>query len=1122
LSLPGLWAAPESEVRIWVEEETIPTYPIGDPELNPMFYNGRVYQGAMGRVYPYPLLEKLTSEKVDRTHTVVYLENEFVKLGVIPGPGGGGRLHFALDKTNGYELFYHQHVQKPGLIGVLGAWWSGGIEWNFPHHHRTSNFLPVDYSLEEHPDGSKTVWLGEIEMRHGMKWMVGLTLKPGRSHIEMTAKLYNRTPLTQSFLFWANVSVHVDESYQFIFPPSQVWTTGHGKNAFSPWPFASGDRIMRGRSYEKGEDLSWWKAHESAISIFSIFSEEDFYAGYNHGLQAGVVHVADHHLVPGKKMWSWGTNESAKIWDSILTDSDGPYIELMVGAYQDNQPDYSWLQPYEVKVFKETWYPLRQLKGIKNANLEAAVNLEVTKENKVRLAFNTTARYHGAKVQLMAGEELVYEETINICPADPFEIELPLTGGITEEDLRSRLLSPAGEELISYQMKRFEDQPEPDPVKPPLLPEQIKTIEELYLAGSRLLQFHSAALAPEPYFEEALRRDPGDYRCNTALGLILLKQGRFEEAEQKFERALERVEENHTIPRDGEAYYYLGLTQRHLEKAEAAYKSLYRAAWSHAWHSAAYYNLAELSTARRDYGKALEFLDRSLSTGRFHNKASNLKAAVLRKTGDPEAALQVVTEVLSSDKLDHWAANELYLALLSCGKAPEAESQLKELKRVLRGSFQNYLELALDYFRCGLFEEEAEVLERLIALPEMQNVPVTLSGRSLTDKSKAMAFYYLGQCYELSGKANQALSCYKKAASMPTDLVFPFRLEAYGALNSALRMNPDDARARYYLGDLMFEAQPEKAIEYWEQSRTLDDSFSIVHRNLALAYARVHNDLEKAMTSLETAVSCNREDPRLYLELDRLYETGKVPPEKRLQLMEKNQSVVDRNDDLAMRQAALYVQLEKYDEAIEILEGRHFHVWEGGGEIHDLFVDAHLARGQDRAEEQDFDAAEEDFRRALDYPINLQVGRPSSGGRAPEIFYSLGVLNESRGDQEEARRFYAEAVEIGASRRYPALDYYKALSYRKLGDQKAADGLLDGMISMAREELERETGDRFFAKFGEQQSEEVRRGELHYLLGLGYLGKGEEAKARGEFEKALKLDINHVWAKRQLAALPNR
>jgi tetratricopeptide (TPR) repeat protein len=223
-----------------------------------------------------------------------------------------------------------------------------------------------------------------------------------------------------------------------------------------------------------------------------------------------------------------------------------------------------------------------------------------------------------------------------------------------------------------------------------------------------------------------------------------------------------------------------------------------------------------------------------------------------------------------------------------------------------------------------------------------------------------------------------------------------------------------------------------------------------------------------------------------------------------------------------MRQAALYVQLEKYDEAIEILEGRHFHVWEGGGEIHDVFVDAHLARGQDRAEEQDFDAAEEDFRRALDYPINLQVGRPSSGGRAPEIFYSLGVLNESRGDQEEARRFYAEAVEIGASRRYPALDYYKALSYRKLGDQKAADGLLDGMISMAREELERETGDRFFAKFGEQQSEEVRRGELHYLLGLGYLGKGEEAKARGEFEKALKLDINHVWAKRQLAALPNR
>jgi tetratricopeptide (TPR) repeat protein len=1111
---------------MWEEDEVIPTYTIGDPDLNPMFFSGRAYQGAKGRVYPYPLLEKLSNEKLERKHTIVYLENEYIKMGVIPGPGGGGRLHFAQDKTNDYELFYHQHVLKPGLIGVLGAWWSGGIEWNFPHHHRTSNFLPLDYSLEEHPDGSKTVWLGEIETRHRMKWMVGLTLKPGKSQVEMTARLYNRTPMTQTFLFWANVAVHVDETYQFIFPPSQAWTTGHGKHTFGRWPLATGEPMLRGRVFEKGTDLSWWKAHESSISIFSIFSEEDFFAGYDHGKRAGVLHVADHHVVPGKKMWSWGTNESAKIWDSILTDSDGPYIELMVGAYQDNQPDYSWLQPYEVKEFKQTWYPLRELGGVKNANLEAAVNLEVSEEGKVRFAFNTSGKYHGARALLITSEKTLFEETINICPAHPFVKEIPLPGGVSEEDLQVSLISSAGDELIRYQKQSLPEQPQPEAVKPPLAPEEIETIEELYLAGSRLLQFHSAALSPEPYFEEALRRDPGDFRCNTALGLLFLRRGMFQEAEERFEQALARVEKNHTIPRDGEAYYYLGLAQRYLGKDEAAYKSLYRATWSSAWKSAAYYSLAELACRKGNHAKALEFLDRSLFSGYLNNKAWNLKAAILRKMGRPEEASQIAVDVLSRDRLDHWAANELYLAALASGKDRKAASLLADFDKIMRGSFQNYLELAMDYYGCGLYEEEASVLERMIALPETRDVAVTLSGRSLTDGSKAMAYYYLGHCHELSGETEEALEFYKRAASMSTDLVFPFRLEAYTALNAAIRANSADAVARYYLGNLMFQSQPEKAVEQWEAARRLDDTFAIVHRNLGLAYARIQNDIDKAISSLELAVKHNSKDPRLHLELDRLYESGKVSAQQRLKLMEAHQGVVNRSDDLAARQAALYVRVGDYEKAIEILESRHFHVWEGGGAIHGVFVDAHLARGQDRLRAQDYKAAEMDFKRALDYPINLQVGRPSSGGRAPEIHYFLGKVSGLQGYTEKAEEHYARSVaetegSRWTSRRYPGLLYFKALSYRELGDEEAANRLLDQLIEVAEKGLQQSSGDRFFAKFGEQQSDELRRGNFHYLRGLGYLGKGDKMAARVEFEKTLELDINHVWAARFLSTLAN-
>src|SRR6266700_627044 len=158
-------------------DETITTYLSGPPDPNPMFYFGRQSQGAEGRTYPYPLYDNLTNTKGEQSYHLVYLENEYVKIAVAPEIGG--RLFSAVDKTNNYDYVYHQHVIKPALIGLIGAWISGGIEWNIPHHHRASTFSPVQYRTEENPDGSKTVWVGELEVRHRMRWAVGYTLRPG-------------------------------------------------------------------------------------------------------------------------------------------------------------------------------------------------------------------------------------------------------------------------------------------------------------------------------------------------------------------------------------------------------------------------------------------------------------------------------------------------------------------------------------------------------------------------------------------------------------------------------------------------------------------------------------------------------------------------------------------------------------------------------------------------------------------------------------------------------------------------------------------------------------------------------------------------------------------------------
>ncbi len=651
-------ASGQSSVRVWEESLILPTYRLQPPELNPIFYENESYQGAKKMVYPYPFQDRVTDIREQKTYKALYLENDYIRLSILPELGG--RLFSAVDKTNNYEIFYHQHVIKPALIGMLGAWISGGIEWCVFHHHRNSTYMPVDYTLAENADGSKTIWFGELERRHRMKWIIGITLYPDKSYIEATVRIFNRTAVPHSILYWANVAVHANDDYQVIFPPSVQVATYHSKNDFSHWPVSN--EVYRGVDY-KGIDLSWWKNHPEPVSFFAWDLKEDFSGGYDHGKQAGVVHVGNHHIVCGAKLWEWSPGPRGRMWDKILTDADGPYAELMVGAYSDNQPDYSWIKPYEVKTFKQYWYPVRNIGGFKNANLNAAVNLELKSNNIARAGFCTTSDYSDANVLLKAGSKSILEQRIDIGPAEPFNREVTVPAGTKEEDLKVTLLSSSNETLIAYQPVKTEYNPElPDVVKPPPPPNDIENIEQLYLTGLRLEQIHNPRVDPYAYYEEALRRDPGDSRTNTILGINYNKRAMFKQAEQKLGKAIERISAEYTRPGNTEAYYHLGIALRAQGRFDEAYDMFYRATWDSAFHSAAYYQLAELSCRKQDFTSALEQISRSLSTNTLNAKAQNIKAVMLRKLGRFEEAKQVALDIIAIDPLDFFAMNELYLA----------------------------------------------------------------------------------------------------------------------------------------------------------------------------------------------------------------------------------------------------------------------------------------------------------------------------------------------------------------------------------------------------------------------------------------------------------------------------
>ena len=847
-------------------------------------------------------------------------------------------------------------------------------------------------------------------------------------------------------------------------------------------------------------------------------------AGYDHGKNAGTMSIADHNVVPGKKFFEWGTDASAKTWDANLTDSDGPYIELMAGAYSDNQPDYSWLQPYEGRSFSMNWYPFRGINGVKKANLDAAVNLDVA-NGTAKMGFYTTSAHAAAKVTLKAGEKVLLQETVAINPGKPYTKQVPVPAGIDEHDLVASI-SDGGKELVSYSPIRLTPQPTPTAVTAPPAPQDVKTNEELYLIGLRAQQFHDPSIDPIPYWEEALRRDPGDSRVNTVMGITAYRKAKYAEAEKYLRKAIARVTDKFTDPKDAESIYYLGVTLKAEGKIDEAFTNFYKATWTQGWKAAGYYSLAEIAAGRGDMTAALDFSDRSIDSNALNIRAQNLKAGVLRHLGRSKEGLQVLAAANKIDPLDVRSMAERWLA----SKDPEAA---KTLTATMLDNPPTAEETAGEYFDAGLWQDGTDVLLQMTAAAPNKS------------KINAMVYYYLGYFAEKLGQGPKASQYYKLAVAMPPDYVFPFQNEAIDVLQAGMKANPRDARAPYYLGNLLYDWQPEEATRLWEASEALDPSFAIVHRNLATAYThqKPAGDLNKAIAELEKAVSLDRKYALHFTELDELYEQAGTPIEKRLPLFEKNQTVVAQRDDSQNRAIALKVAAGKYDDAIKMMTGRKYAVSEGANiNIAEHWTDAHILRAQQNIAARKYNEALADLQAAVTIPDNLPGGGRGGASRAV-VAYWTGIAYEGMGDHAKASESWNGATASappGAGRRGGGggggrfgggatagdQSYYQALCLQKLGQTDKAKTTFQNLVDSGQAALNSQQepaayGGRGGGRGGpgRQQLPRVRAASAHYTLGLGYLGLNDQAKAKAELTQAVQMDPDLLGARTALAAL---
>jgi len=644
-----------AQVKMEETTITIPTYSVGVPETTPLFYTPEVYQGAQLRVYPYPYIGKLSDNKIDKIYKAITLENEFVKICVIPELGG--RLYYAIDKTNNYDFVYRNTVIKPALIGMNGAWISGGVEWNVPHHHRASTFMPVDYKLVENADESKTIWVGEYEKRSQTRWVVGLTLYPGKAYVEASLRYLNVTPVVNSFLFWANTAVHANENYQVIFPPDVEKAVFHSKTQFTDFPISH--QVYQGIDFTKGVDVSWWKNTTSPTSYFAWDTNKDFMAGIDHGKKAGTAIVGNHYIFAGKKFWNWGNNDVQRLWDKMLTDTDGPYLEMMTGLYSDNQPDYSWINPYGVKSGTMYYYPFKNMSSVKEANKDAAVNLEL-KSNKALIQVYTTSRLSKCRLLLTHKGKEVFAGEISPDPMMPYSTEVKIPAGAISDEFTLILYSPENEELIRYSPPTRKNLPEPPKYISPENPSQTASADMLFQKGLRLEQFGNATLNPDFYYNEALKRDSGNILTNTQMGIRYLKPGLYEQSQQYLNRAVKAVTNNYTSAKYGEPLYYLGVNLFYQNKLKEAYEILYKASWNLEWASQSYYFLAVIDCMNGEYNAAIEKLGESITANANNIEAINLMAIILRRNGEKDLARQAIDEAQRIDPLNLTAAFEHY------------------------------------------------------------------------------------------------------------------------------------------------------------------------------------------------------------------------------------------------------------------------------------------------------------------------------------------------------------------------------------------------------------------------------------------------------------------------------
>ena len=925
--------------------KTFTTYPFSDPNPIPAFTN----------IYPYFRYDGFTDKPIQKEWKVIELENEYIKLMILPQIGG--KIWSAIEKSTGRAFIYDNHVVKFRDIAMRGPWTSGGIEPNYGIIGHTPNSVtPVDYITRKNDDGSVSCIIGVLDLLTRTNWTMEINLPKDKAYFTTRSFWYNATSIEQPYYHWMNTGIKTKGNLQYMFPGTNY--LGH-EGEHGDWPL----------NKQNGKDVSFYDNNNfGGYKSYHVFGKyTDFFGAYWHDDDFGMARYAGHDDKAGKKIWIWGLSQQGMIWEKLLTDTDGQYSEIQSGRLFNQTAEKSTFTPFKHRSFSpgaadtwtEYWYPVLKTKGFVEANEYGALNVKY-ENGWLKIYFNPVQNISDS-LQVKQGSRVIYDKKIALSPLKTFVDSVKMNS-----DQDNLVVTLGGNKLIyrskpdAYNLSRPLDGPKNF---------DWNSAYGLYIQGKELMDSKTYPSAEEK-LQAALKKDPDFLPALVKMAELMYRNMRYAEALEFAKRALS-IDTN-----DGGANYYYGIINAQLGGIIDAKDGFDLASLSTEYKSAAYNGLSNLYLKEKNWAKALEFATKAIDFNRFDIAALQAQAIAYRYQNNSAKAKQVLDTILAYDPLNHFAPFEKYLG------QPSEENKIG-FTSLIRDEqpTETYLELAASYYKNGCFDECEKVLQMAPA--------------------NALVSYWLAFLQNKVGRPFAAFL--EKANNSSPAFVFPFRSEDEEILLWAKQQN-SNWKPQYFL-----------ALIYKDRNR-VDESKKLFIQcgnspDFAPFYAARAAMIMGGsdLTDLKKAIALDKNDWRYYKLLGEYY-ISHNQNESALTVVEPFYRAHAENYIIGMLYAKVLLLNKRYKECSELLSKINILPFEGATIGRELYREAELMQAIEQMKNENYAGALAIINEAKKWPINLGVGKPYPENLDERLEDWMSYLCYQQTDQKKSAQAYLQKV----------------------------------------------------------------------------------------------------------------